>query len=121
MLTKTLLFSCLFATAAHAETPAATQSLRLSLTIKVGTDARAHELVISDRGCGTVREKASAYEDDVRLCSVPTPTGVALQIEGMTRTDSTEYRHKSEILIARHGASVEVGRTGGVRFAIKTL
>ena len=101
--------------------PSPAQSLRLSLAIKSGADVRTHELVISDRGCGLVKEKSAQYEDDVRICSTPTANGVAIEIEGFVRAGATEYRQKSEVIVARKGASFEVGRTNGMRFAVKTL
>ncbi len=97
------------------------QSVRFSLTVKSGADTRTYELVMSDRGCGTVEEKAAAYADDVRVCSVPAPNGLSLEIEGMTRAGATEYRQRAQVVLARKGGSVEVGRTGGMRFALKTL
>jgi hypothetical protein len=106
---------------APAPPPAPAQSVRLTLAIKAGNDVRTHELVISDRGCGVVKEKSPQYEDDVRICSVPTANGIAIEIEGFVRAGSTEYRQKSEVIVARKGASFEVGRTNGMRFAVKTL
>src|SRR5262245_10541003 len=49
------------------DAPAA--SVKVSLVVKQGADARTHELVISERGCGAVKEKAASYEDDIRVCS----------------------------------------------------
>lgn len=111
-------------TAAQPASPAPqppAQSIRISLSIKAGNDVRTHELVISDRGCGLVKEKTSQYEDDVRVCSVPTANGVAIDLEGMIRVGSAEYRQRAEAIIARKGASFEVGRANGMRFAVKTL
>ena len=101
--------------------PPPARSVRLSIAIKSGADVRTHELVISERGCGNVKEKAPNYEDDVRICSSQTAAGLVFDIEGMTRTGQTEYRQHAEVVVARKGASIEIGRTGGMRFAVKTL
>jgi len=106
---------------APAPTRAPAQSVRIALAIKAGTDVRAHEIVISDHGCGHVKEKTAQYEDDVRICSVPTTNGISIEVEGFVRAGATEYRQKSEVIVARKGASFEVGRTNGMRFAVKTL
>src|SRR5436190_22823650 len=72
------------------------QSLRLALTVKSGADTRTHELVILDRGCGVVHQKAPSYDDDFQLCSTPTATGVSLAVEGTTRAGAIEYKQRSE-------------------------
>jgi len=127
MLNKTIVAGCVLAClygsarAQPALAPPPSQSVRLSLAIKAGADVRTHELVISERGCGIVKEKTPQYEDDVRICSVPTTHGLSLEIEGFTRVGATEYRQRSEMIVARKGASFEIGRTNGTRFAVKTL
>jgi len=130
MLNKMLLAGCLLACldgsawAQPAPTPPSpppSQSVRLSLAIKAGAEVRTHELVISDRGCGVVKDKSPQYEDDVRICSVPLTNGLSIELEGFTRAGATEYHQRSQVIVARKGGSFEVGRTNGMRFAVKTL
>ncbi|MBA3394893.1 MAG: hypothetical protein H0T89_19765 [Deltaproteobacteria bacterium] len=44
-----------------------------------------------------------------------------IELDGATRAGVNEYRTRSEVLLARSGAAIEVGRAGGVRYALKTL
>ena len=120
IIVASLALACFYRGADAQPAPAA-QSIKIALSIKAGTDVRAHEIVISDHGCGIVKEKTAQYEDDVRICSVPTTNGVSIELEGFVRAGATEYRQKSEVIVARKGASFEVGRTNGMRFAVKTL
>ena len=54
------------------------QMLRLTLAVKAGADTRTHELAISDAGCGSVSDKAAAYEDQIRVCSRTVAGGILL-------------------------------------------
>ena len=116
LLVSSTLATFLLCAPALADTPAQPaqqapiSSLRLSLLVKSGTDARTHELVISDHGCGTVKEKAAAYEDDIRVCSRATPSGLVIETDWSTRTGTSEYRTRSEIVMPRKGGTSEIGR-----------
>ncbi len=123
MLKTALLLTCVLAAAARAQpAPPSVQTVRLSLTIKSGTDTRTHELVITDDSCGSIKEqRAGAYEDEVTICTNPTATGIKLHLEGKTRNGTTEYQQRSQVVIARRGGKVEVGRINGMRFALETL
>ena|SRR5688572_13804560 len=92
--------------------------LRLTLVVRAGTDARTHELAISDQGCGSIQDKTTGYEDQIRVCSRSTASGLLLDTDWSTRTGSTEYRTRAELLLARTGGTGEVGRTGGHRLAL---
>lgn len=98
------------------------QSVRVALSIKVGADVRTHQLVISDEGCGLVKDRTAAYEDEVRICSRPAANGLLVEIDGTTRAGlANEYRTRSEVVLARKGGAIEIGRAGGVRYALSTL
>ncbi len=97
------------------------QSVRLSVAVKSGADVRTHELVISERGCGSIKDRSASYEDEVRICSTVMAKGLMLELDGSTRAGMNEYRTRSEVLLARSGAVIEVGRAGGVRYVLKTL
>ena len=94
------------------------QMLRVTLVVRTGADARTHELSISDRGCGSISDKAAAHEDQIRVCSRPTASGFLIETDWGTRAGAAEYRTRSEMLIARAGGSLEVGRTGGLRLGV---
>jgi hypothetical protein len=94
------------------------QMLRLTLVVKAGSDARTHELSISDRGCGSISDKAAAYEDQIRVCSRPTAGGLLIDTDWSSRTGPAEYRTRAELLLPRAGGSGEIGRTGGHRLAV---
>jgi hypothetical protein len=94
------------------------QMLRLTLIVKAGPDARTHELAISDTGCGSISDKAAAYEDQIRVCSRPTASGLLLDTDWMTRAGPAEYHTRSELLLARAGGTTEIGRTGGLRLGV---
>jgi hypothetical protein len=93
--------------------------VHVQLSVKAGADTRTHELVISDQGCGTVKEKSSTYEDDIRVCSRVATTGLLIETEWFTHFGQVEYRNRSETVLARKGGSSEIGRAGGIRLAIK--
>lgn len=95
-----------------------TQMLRLTLVVKAGAETRTHELAISDTGCGSISDKAAAYEDQIRVCSRQAAGGLLLDTDWSTRTGPAEYRTRSEMLLARAGGSGEIGRTGGHRLAV---
>lgn len=94
------------------------QMLRLTLVVKAGPDARTHELAISDTGCGSISDKAAAYEDQIRVCSRPTAGGLLLDTDWMTRAGPAEYHTRSELLLARAGGTSEIGRAGGLRLGV---
>jgi hypothetical protein len=94
------------------------QMLRLTLVVKAGSDARTHELSISDSGCGSISDKSAAHEDQIRVCSRPAASGLLIDTDWSTRAGATEYRTRSEMLVARGGGSGEIGRTGGLRLAV---
>lgn len=106
------------ALADSAAPPAPLQPLRLTVAVKAGADVRTHELAISDGGCGTISDKTTAYEDQIRICSKPTPTGVLLDADWTTRTGPSEYRTRWESLVARGGGTIEVGRAGVNRLVL---
>jgi hypothetical protein len=94
------------------------QMLRLTLVVKAGAETRTHELAISDTGCGSISDKAAAYEDQIRVCSRSAAGGLLIDTDWSTRTGPAEYRTRSELLLARAGGSGEIGRTGGHRLAV---
>ncbi|HSK04831.1 MAG TPA: hypothetical protein VK932_26460 [Kofleriaceae bacterium] len=94
------------------------QMLRLTLVVKAGADARTHELSISDHGCGSISDKAAAYEDQIRVCSRPAAGGLLIDTDWSSRAGPAEYRTRAELLLARTGGSGEIGRTGGHRLAV---
>ncbi len=94
------------------------QMLRLTLVVKAGPDTRTHELSISDTGCGSISDKAAAYEDQIRVCSRPAAGGLLIDTDWSTRAGPTEYRTRSELLLPRAGGRGELGRTGGHRLAV---
>jgi hypothetical protein len=94
------------------------QMLRLTLVVKAGAETRTHELAISDIGCGSISDKAAAYEDQIRVCSRTAASGLVIDTEWSTRTGPAEYRTRSEMLVARAGGSGEIGRTGGHRLTV---
>jgi hypothetical protein len=95
-----------------------TQMLRLTLVVKAGAETRTHELAISDVGCGSISDKAAAYEDQIRVCSRHAASGLVIDTEWSTRTGPSEYRTRSEMLLARAGGTGEIGRTGGHRLVV---
>jgi hypothetical protein len=95
-----------------------TQMLRLTLVVKAGAETRTHELAISDTGCGSISDKAAAYEDQIRVCSRQAAGGLLIDTDWSTRTGPAEYRTRSELLLARAGGSSEIGRTGGHRLTV---
>ena len=95
-----------------------TQTLRLTLVVKAGAEARTHELSIADTGCGSISDKTIAYEDQIRVCSRLVAGGLLLDTDWSTRTGPAEYRTRSEMLLTRAGGSGEIGRTGGRRLAV---
>jgi hypothetical protein len=94
------------------------QMLRLTLVVRAGPDARTHELAISDTGCGSITDKATAYEDQIRVCSRPIANGLLLDTDWNTRAGPAEYHTRSELLLARAGGTAEIGRTGGLRLGL---
>jgi hypothetical protein len=94
------------------------QMLRLTLVVRAGSDARTHELAISDTGCGTIVEKTSAYEDQIRICSKQAGSALLFDTDWNTRAGPTEYHSHGELLLARTGGTAELGRTGGLRLGV---
>jgi hypothetical protein len=94
------------------------QMLRLTLVVRAGPDTRTHELAISDTGCGSISDKAAAYEDQIRVCSRPVANGLLLDTDWNTRAGPAEYHTRSEFLLARAGGTTEIGRTGGLRLGV---
>jgi hypothetical protein len=124
-MTKTLLSASVLTTllcgAALANPPPPAASVRLTITVTSSAGVRSYDLLIGENGCGTVQEKAASYEDEVRVCSVVASNGLRVELEGKTRAGASEYRSKSEMVLARKGATAQIGRTGGVRFTVKTI
>jgi len=111
---------------AYAQPAPQPQPVKLQLVVKTGTDTRTHDIQISDRGCGVVKEKTQSYEDEFKICSTATGNNVSLAVESMIRTNNgpafTEYRLNVEIAVPRKGGSAEVGRVGnGFRYSLKTM
>jgi len=94
------------------------QMLRLTFVVRAGPDARTHELAISDTGCGTIVEKTTTYEDQIRICSKQAGASLLLDTDWSTRAGPTEYHTHSELLLARAGGTAELGRTGGPRLGV---
>lgn len=94
------------------------QMLRLTLAVKAGAETRTHELAISDAGCGSISDKAAAYEDQIRVCSRPVAGGILLDTDWTTRAGPGEYRTRAELLLPRAGGAGELGRAGGLRLAV---
>jgi hypothetical protein len=94
------------------------QTLRLTLVVKAGNDTRTHELAISDRGCGNITEKTTAYQDEISVCSRPAGTNLQIETSWQTRAGIAEYRTHWEAVLPRTGGSVEVGRAGANRLGL---
>lgn len=101
--------------------PVAAASVTLSIAVASAGAVRTYDLVIGEQGCGTVQEKTAAYEDELRVCSIVATNGLRLELDGATRARGTEYRSRAEMVLARKGATAQIGRAGGVRFTVKTL
>jgi hypothetical protein len=97
------------------------QPLQLKLTVRVGSDARVHELAVFDSGCNQVEDKTAAYEDEIRICAHPAVQGVFVDVNWKTRNGPNEYRTTSGAIVARRGGQFEVGRAGGTRFTLQTM
>ena len=113
----------LVGTAIAQPTPAAPppqQTNRFAVSIKMGADVRTYELTIIDRDCGTVKEKTAQSESEVKLCSHPSSSGLAIDIDAFVRGGTTEYRQRAQAIIARKGASFDFG-SSGTRVTVKTL
>lgn len=106
---------------APARAPVAAASVTLSIVVASAGAVRTYDLVIGEHGCGTVQEKTAAYEDELRVCSVVATNGLRLELDAATRARGTEYRSRAEMVLARKGATAQIGRAGGVRFTVKTL
>jgi hypothetical protein len=91
--------------------------VKLELTVKAGNDTRTHQLVIPEDSCGTVQEKAVDHEDTIRVCSIIRPTGMKLEVDWAVRTGPNEYRSSWGAFVTR-GTTLDVGRSGGVRFTL---
>lgn len=99
----------------------AQQPLQVRVTIKVGNDARTHDLAISDNGCNKLEDRTDAYQDEISLCTRPAAQSVYVDIQWKTRTNNTEYKTSSGTVVARKGGKLEVGRVGGARFSLQLL
>ncbi|MDB4962114.1 MAG: hypothetical protein JWP01_2113 [Myxococcales bacterium] len=91
--------------------------VKLELTVKVGAETRTHQLVIPEDSCGTVQDKAAAYEDTIRVCTILRPTGMKLEVDWSVRTGPNEYRTSWGAYVTR-GTTLDVGRTGAARFTL---
>jgi len=91
--------------------------MKLELTVKVGTETRTHQLVVSADSCGHVQAKARDFEDDIRVCSVTRRDGAVLEASWKVRAKMNEYLVTWTAAVAR-GGIVETGSLDGARFTL---
>lgn len=91
--------------------------MKLELTVKVGTETRIHQLVISDDSCGHVQAKARDYEDDIHVCSFLRRDGSRIEASWKVRAKLTEYQISWTAAVAP-GGKVETGTIDGARFTL---
>lgn len=97
--------------------PAPPAPLAIQLTVKAGSATRVYDVAMFDHACSKVEDRASAYEDEIEVCTRPAARGVAVEVQWHTRNGATEYKTTSSTIM-RRGAQFEVGRAGGTRFAL---
>jgi hypothetical protein len=110
MLKATIALSLLALSTPAIAQPAPNQPtpLTFKLTLKVGADTRVHELRMLDDDCGIVNSKATAYEDEIGVCTRPSAQGVVVKVKWRTRTSTNEYKSETATVMKK-GGQVDVG------------
>ena len=91
--------------------------MKIELTVKVGTETRVHQIVVSEDSCGHVQANARTYEDDIRVCSVMNHNGSRLEATWRVRAKMTEYKMSWTAAVAR-GGTVDTTSADGARFTL---
>ncbi len=84
-------------------TVVAAPPMKVELTVKVGTEKRIHQVVLSDESCGAVHAKARDFEDEIRVCSVTSRSGTRVEASWKVREKATEYHVTYTAAVARGG------------------
>ena len=95
----------------------ASAPMKIELTVKVGTETRVHQIVVSDDSCGHVQVKTKDYEDDIRVCSIMKRDGARLEASWKVRAKLTEYNMSWTAAVAR-GGTVDTTSADGARFTL---
>ena len=95
----------------------ASPPMKIDLTVKIGTQTRVHQIVVSDDSCGHVQAKTRDYEDDIRVCSVTKRDGSRLDASWKVRSKLTEYTMSWTAAVAR-GGTVDTTSADGARFTL---
>lgn len=77
--------------------------MKVELTVKVGTEKRVHQVVLSDESCGSVHAKSRDFEDEIRVCSVTKQSGTRVEASWKVREKLTEYHVSYTTVVARGG------------------
>ena len=96
--------------------PPAQAPFSLQLVVAHGSVHQTYQLRLSD-SCGSLEDKSPDWETRVKVCVINTSQGTKLSLDGGLRTNNVEYRTSFESTVQR-GARIDVGRAGGVRFAV---
>ncbi|MBA3455565.1 MAG: hypothetical protein H0T42_20900 [Deltaproteobacteria bacterium] len=91
--------------------------MKIDLTVKVGTETRVHQIVVSDDSCGSVHAKARDFEDEIRVCSNMKRDGLRLEASWKVRAKTAEYHVSWTAAVAR-GGTVETSSADGARFTL---
>jgi len=94
----------------------AAPAMKVELTVKVGTEKRVHQVVLSDESCGTVHAKSRDFEDEIRVCSVSKRTGTRVEASWKVREKLTEY-HVTYTAAVAPGGTVDAF-THGATFTL---
>ena len=95
----------------------ASPPMKIDLTVKVGSETRVHQIVVSDDSCGHVQAKTRDYEDDIHVCSVMKRDGARLEASWKVRAKLTEYNISWTAAVAR-GGTIETTSADGARFTL---
>lgn len=96
--------------------PPAQNPFSLQIVVAHGSVHQTYQLRLSD-SCGSLEDKSPDWETRVKVCVINTSQGIKLSLDGGLRTNTIEYRTNFESTVQR-GARIDVGRAGGVRFAV---
>lgn len=99
--------------------PPPPRQLKFQLTVKHATATRTHQLLLVDKSCGSVHEKATTHEDAIDVCAEDLQGDLRLRVSWSVRQGPTEYQTKWESVVARKGGQIEVGRLGGTRLTLQ--
>jgi hypothetical protein len=90
--------------------------LTLQLEVSHGSARHTYQVRLAD-SCGGFEDNSPDWQTRVRVCAHPTANGFRLKLDGRLHVGNVEYRTDFESTIQR-GARIDVGRDGGVRFAV---